>query len=151
MGKRKRCLCNKRSGAGAIIILPPAIADQSDNRKGGKGKIKNAGVQAFGGLFTQLLSCFGTNGALRHRLLRGEQEENERCNKYQRPLFHSRQFLQSYGCFFGEKRSFASEPNGDFLELAPPIIPVERAIIKVTAAFFQLQPMVRRPIQAFNL
>ena len=46
------------------IGLPPAVADITNNSKGSKGKIENTGVHPFGGLFSQLLRSFGTNGAL---------------------------------------------------------------------------------------
>ena len=46
------------------IGLPPAVTYITNNSERGESEIKNTGVHSFGGLFSQLLRCFGTNGAL---------------------------------------------------------------------------------------
>jgi len=44
-----------------MIALPPPVSHIARNGKGCKSKIKDAAVQAFGRLFSQLLGCFSAN------------------------------------------------------------------------------------------
>lgn len=52
------------NASGLLIILPPAVADITNNGKRGKGEIEDAGVHAFGRFFSELLRCLRTYGAL---------------------------------------------------------------------------------------
>ena len=48
-----------------VIVLPPAIADEAKNSKGGEGQVEDPFIQGLGGPLTQLLGRTGANGALR--------------------------------------------------------------------------------------
>lgn len=51
-------------GSGVFITPPPAKADITHNGKWNKCEVKNAGVHSLCRFLTQLLGCFGANGAL---------------------------------------------------------------------------------------
>lgn len=72
-----------------LIILPPAVADVTDNSKGSKSEVQNTGVHAFGGLLTQLLGGFGANGALRSSFPAVQQQETNYTSNDQYPLYHT--------------------------------------------------------------
>lgn len=55
-----------------FIILPPAIADKTDDDKGGKSEVKNTGIHAFGWLFSQLLGRFCADRTLSLRTVAEE-------------------------------------------------------------------------------
>jgi hypothetical protein len=46
------------------VVLIPAIADISHDEEGTKREVNDAGIEAFGRLFAQLLGRFGANGTL---------------------------------------------------------------------------------------
>lgn len=46
------------------VAAPPPVTNKTSKRQGCKSQVNNARIQAFRWLFSQLLRCFSTNGAL---------------------------------------------------------------------------------------
>jgi hypothetical protein len=76
-------------GSGFLILTPPAVTDIAYNSERGESKVKDPGVHAPGGFFTELLSGFGTNGTLGSCIVKGGQQKNNGEDKCPYPLFHS--------------------------------------------------------------
>ena len=71
-----------------MVIFPPAITHKSHDGEGSEHEVKDRPVECAGRFLAHLLSCFGTNGALRKRWGR---QHKKRCNKEQNGgfLFHN--------------------------------------------------------------
>jgi hypothetical protein len=82
---------DKRNHLIIAIVLIPAVPDISHNQEWAEGQVNDAGIKAFGGLFTQLLGRFGADGTLRRQpggKCRKEKEQYEDVA----PLFHDHRF-----------------------------------------------------------
>jgi hypothetical protein len=66
-----------------LIMLPPAVADETENSQRGKSQIKDPLIQGLRGPFTQLLRGPGTDGALRlHTDSTGRQQNEQDYKKH---------------------------------------------------------------------
>ncbi|MFT3902842.1 MAG: hypothetical protein QM727_06690 [Niabella sp.] len=60
----------------ALLVFPPSISNNTDNKEWGKREVDYAGVHAAGGTVTKLLGRFGAYRALRRNGQRCYDQKN---------------------------------------------------------------------------